>query len=264
MYFNERSLPSQGLNKRSLVECVVEMIAALQELSKLADELVLGSRDYVAATGLSEDYSTIASLKSEIDRDWWRVFRALENRSPFEDVPHAIPPGIDEEVDVFGEPAEGALWAHRNAALLLSFPWTDSFKNTDLPGVLREILDDRIVESGIQLRQISTVETVLCWREYIENYGVEEAASSLVFEDGIISVRMYLNDHEPPHVHIFLPDEPRKCRAKIRFDKAEFLKNTLPPSVASYVVELITRHKEGLERGWQRCRDGRRPLQLAD
>ena len=262
VYFNESSLPSQGLDRHSLVECVVCMIAALHEISKVADEFVVGSRDYVSAAGLSEGYETLASLKSEIDRDWWRVFRGFDNRSPFDEVPHAIAPGVNEEVEICGAVGEGALWAHRNAALLLSLPWAERFTKMGLSGILREIVDSEIVESEIQLRQVSTVETAIGWKEYIECYGAEETASSLVFEDERISVRMYLNDHEPPHVHIFLPSEPRKCRAKIRFDKAEFLKNTLPESLSSYIVELVVSHKDELERGWHRCRAGRKPLRL--
>lgn len=264
IFLNEASLPSRGLEKRELVGCVIRMIAALRVTSNLADELVFGAKESLATIALCQEHQTLASLTSEIDRDWWRVFRAIDNRSPLSEVPHSLAPDEDEEVAISGVVSEGALWAHCNATLVLSFPWNLLHREHQLPGVLRKLGVDGLAELGVVLRNISTIETVTAWKEFIENYGIEEAASSLIFEDEVLLLRMYLNDHEPPHVHVFLSSEPRKCRAKIRFDTSEFLKNSLSVGESSRVVELVQRHKAKLEAGWERCRAGRLPIRLDD
>ena len=262
IYLNEVSLPSQGLERRDLIKCVIRMIAALRAVSNIADELVFGAKESIANVGLCEEFQTLASLTAEIDRDWWRVFKSIESRSPLSEVPHSVRPDADEEVEISGAVSDGALWAHRNATLVLSFPWKELYARSELPGLFRKLETSGLSESQITLRQISTVASVAEWQELIENYGVEEAASSLVFEDQTVALRMYLNDHEPPHVHVFLLNEPRKCRAKIRFDKAEFLKNTLSAGTSSHVLGLVQRHKAELESGWERCRAGRLPIRL--
>ena len=259
---NESSLPSSGLPQAELNAAVIRMIAALRKISALADELVFGAQAPITDAPLCENYQTLASLTSEIDRDWWRLFKSIDSRSPLRATPHSIPPAEYEEVRVSGARSEGAEWARANSSLVLSFPWNGEFRQHTLQGVLHKLREDEVVEEDLTIRQVSTTESVEHWREFIENYGLREAASSLIYQDARVQLRMYLNDHAPPHVHVFVPSEARRCVAKIRIDNAEFLKSELSGEIAAYVVKLVAEHMQQLSRGWERCRAGQHPIQL--
>ena len=67
---------------------------------------------------------------------------------------------------------------------------------------------------------------------------------------GII-IRMYFDDHPPPHFHAVYGDS----EAQVGIDPITILESTLPRRAISMVVEWATLHQSELMANWQRLRE---------
>ena len=66
-----------------------------------------------------------------------------------------------------------------------------------------------------------------------------------------ILIRMFFNDHPPPHFHARYGD----FEATIDVETLSISEGHLPPRALSLVQEWAMIHKEELSANWQRCRD---------
>jgi hypothetical protein len=67
---------------------------------------------------------------------------------------------------------------------------------------------------------------------------------------GII-IRMYFDDHPPPHFHAIYGDS----EAQVGIDPIAILESNLPRRAISMVVEWATLHQNELMANWQRLRE---------
>lgn len=75
---------------------------------------------------------------------------------------------------------------------------------------------------------------------------------------GII-IRMYYNDHDPPHVDAVYGDE----EALIEVDTLAVVRGELPRRSLALVVEWAVLHRNELRRDWDLARSGRTPEPIA-
>jgi hypothetical protein len=69
-----------------------------------------------------------------------------------------------------------------------------------------------------------------------------------------IAVRMFFNDHDPPHFHV----RYQGFRARIRISDGEVIDGRLPRRVARLVREWTALRQDALSRNWHAARsDGR-------
>ena len=66
-----------------------------------------------------------------------------------------------------------------------------------------------------------------------------------------ISIRMYFDDHNPPHFHAEYGDSA----ALIDIHSLSVFDGRLPPRVTGLVIEWATLHQQELLADWQRARD---------
>ena len=71
-----------------------------------------------------------------------------------------------------------------------------------------------------------------------------------------ITIRMYYNDHQPPHFHA----EYGEHEAVYEIETLEVLRGELPRRAHALVVEWATLHRAELKANWDRARQ-QRPLQ---
>jgi hypothetical protein len=71
-----------------------------------------------------------------------------------------------------------------------------------------------------------------------------------------IAVRMFFNDHDPPHVHVHY----QGYRARVRISDGTVIDGRLPPTVARLMKEWTALRRDALERNWQAARSDR-PLE---
>lgn len=66
-----------------------------------------------------------------------------------------------------------------------------------------------------------------------------------------IVIRMFFNDHNPPHFHAFYGGN----EALIDINAASLFAGTLPPRALGLVIEWTSLHQQELLDDWQRARD---------
>jgi Domain of unknown function (DUF4160) len=65
-----------------------------------------------------------------------------------------------------------------------------------------------------------------------------------------ISVRMFFNDHDPPHCHV----RYQGFRARVLISSGEVIGGRLPPTVARLMKEWTALRRDALMRNWQAAR----------
>jgi hypothetical protein len=63
-----------------------------------------------------------------------------------------------------------------------------------------------------------------------------------------IVIRMYFDDHNPPHLHAFYGE----CEAQIGIEPIALLNGALPARAASMVFEWAALHQRELMQNWRR------------
>ena len=66
-----------------------------------------------------------------------------------------------------------------------------------------------------------------------------------------IVIRMYFDDHNPPHFHAFYAGN----EAQVGIDPIIFLEGKLPNRAASMVIEWAALHQRELKQDWDRLRN---------
>lgn len=74
-----------------------------------------------------------------------------------------------------------------------------------------------------------------------------------------IAVRMFFNDHDPPHFHV----RYQGFRARVLISNGEVIDGHLPPRVARLVQEWTHLRRDALLRNWDAARAERRLEYLA-
>jgi hypothetical protein len=66
-----------------------------------------------------------------------------------------------------------------------------------------------------------------------------------------ITVRMYFDDHEPAHFHVYYGE----AEAKVAVDSLELIDGQLPRRALALVLEWASNHRAELRENWRRARE---------
>src|SRR5450755_4625970 len=84
-----------------------------------------------------------------------------------------------------------------------SFAFPPNWGNSWVRAQYREMADDfNITSTDVQMPNLSNPGHVTTHRDLIDNYGRVTLPSSLVYEGDGFVIRMYVDDHNPPHFHV--------------------------------------------------------------
>lgn len=73
-----------------------------------------------------------------------------------------------------------------------------------------------------------------------------------------ITVRMYYNDHNPPHFHAYYGGDA----AAIELDGLQVIAGKLPHQAQNLVIAWANFHRFGLRKNWLRCQEHRPLIRL--
>ena len=263
-FLNERSYPIQG--DRAVVDRVVlTFLKALYRAKSHASDLSvrLASEAPLSSLILTDDSQTLASLTGVMDTEWWRFIRLLDQYSPFPAMPRSVSSGLHAVNDIT---SLAEVCAAENCAFVASFPSSARYCESRLTITLCDCVTGghgHGHERESYAMNVSEEGHADEWAEQIRYFGQSFAGSSAVFNNGHITLRMYFNDHDPPHVHVFSVRSGSLCIAKVRFDTSlpEVLEAATEfRSVRADVLELISRSRGPLMIGWALCREGKHPI----
>jgi len=264
VFLNERSYPIVA-EQRAVMLAVVSLLRGLLRAKELAGNIYLGCADSLPSIPLTNDFQTLASIVKD-DRELWRVVHNLEQRSPFGKVPQAIAPADNSHVDPASTKGDAALlWALWNEAFVASFPSEKEWTEPKIKFHRCECATSQHDSStAAEVRNIATAQHADTWGDVLSNFMFTSAASSEIYDNGTFSLRMFLNDHSPPHIHVYLGPYSSGCVATVRFDtEPEILEGKgLTGSTKADVFELLRARRAELMISWARCRSGNHPNEL--
>jgi hypothetical protein len=74
-----------------------------------------------------------------------------------------------------------------------------------------------------------------------------------------ILIRMYFNDHEPPHFHTVYAEH----KAKMTIDNFEMISGQLPKRAFELVCDWAELHQHELTHNWELCQNKSTPLAIS-
>jgi len=74
-----------------------------------------------------------------------------------------------------------------------------------------------------------------------------------------IVIRMFFNDHAPPHFHA----EYNAFKAVVRLETLELVEGRLPPRARALVLDWAAQHRAELMADWELCRAKQPPKPIA-
>lgn len=259
IFLNEASYPL-GVEDERAGEVILKLLQTLRDIKSLPRAFVLGSAVRLWDVPLTNAYRTLASFAGIVDKEWKRFVVGLDQHFPFAEVPMCMMPEQSEHVLEPRNDVCAALWAKANNSFLLSFPGMEKWQSHLALFSVCDCLDGLHQFRSIECRNLSGPEHVIHWRSALLDYGLVDAASSVIYETATLRLRMYLNDHDPPHLHVYLPGSQKRWVAKVRIDHVEVMEDRgLGGSVKREVLTVIANKQEELMRAWERCRGGHLP-----
>jgi hypothetical protein len=180
-----------------------------------------------------------AVLRGDLNKDEWRFLAGLDQASPWSAYPQAVAPGQFEEIIFQGQAAMGMLWATRNGSTIVSFAFPPNWADRIVQAELHQVDDTGVDFSSIEIAvpNLSGPEHVAAHRELIATYGRDLAKSSLIYEGDGFFVRIWFNDHPPPHFHVMPRRDTSDAAARYAIETLDLLSGQLSPPLRRKVEE---------------------------
>lgn len=265
IFLNDASYPLISADDPQIHSEIVLMLHTLREIKLLNRSVVFGAAMKLSDISVDNAYRTLASFANVVDVEWWRFIRGLDLHAPFSLVPRSLAPDYGKHATGTFAGAQAVLWALSNDSFLVSFSSSDDWRQPEVNFALCSCGDDNHRPMSVLCKNMSEPEHVRHWRSNILDFHMDQAASSTIYESNQFRLKMYLNDHEPPHVHVYLPGYSQKCVGKIRLDCVEVLEDDgLTGSLRRSLMPFISGRRDEFLRAWERCREGQLPNVIGD
>jgi hypothetical protein len=265
MFLNELSYePARGVPADQILPIVLSTVHAARTIKSLRSDVLLAGMPSIAKVSIGADEHSLATiLRGDIHKDTWRFLVGLQQSSPWDACPNSYWPHDMEEVRCNGRPGHGLLWAKKTDSFVLSVGFEPEWSQDQIAAEHDEIVGDNpCVTTAVIIRNVSNPTHVHGFTDLIINYGLVLSPSSLVKEADTFSVRMFFNDHDPPHFHVMFAEDPSKTMARVRIDNLDVLSGQMPANIRKGVFDWARENRAELQRDWERCRRGEHPVKL--
>jgi hypothetical protein len=265
IFLNELSLTAdRELEPQELLPHVLATLRAARETKRLR-------RDLIVVGGLAEvafgvGFHTLPSLLRGADyREEWQSLKGLEQSSPYSQDDWAAPSEF-EEVQFQGTCGVGLLRAMENKSAILSFAFREVWDNPNLQAVnLKMDETGSVVSRDIDVPNLATPEHVTAHERLIQELGTDPSSSSIIYESEDFVLRMYFNDHDPPHFHVMAQHDSSETLARFTINTLDQLTQSarLRPGLRRIVIDWAETRKDALMQCWRDCRQHHHPAKLA-
>lgn len=151
----------------------------------------------------------------------------------------------------------------KNNSAVFSFGYPPHWDRDSIEAHFVEIDNLEIMRPAqVSIANLSRPEHVRAHNEKIRDYGGDISPSSLVSDGNGFVVRMFFDDHPPPHFHVLLHRNTSQTQAKCTIERVDILAGWLPGTIRRRVREWAGEHRNELMVNWERCRMGNHPLFL--
>jgi hypothetical protein len=255
---DETIIPAQ------IVPVILSTLSAIRAALKIREDLTVVGNTPLSKITIGDGTHSLASLlRGDNYKDEWRFIRGLEQSSPGDDSWSFDKLDQLEVVTYEGTEASGMLWANRSRSLVLSLGFPPHWGCNEIAAQLEVMADScDITITNIRIPNISIPEHTNDHRELLANFGKDESASSIIYQGDEFVVRMYFNDHNPPHFHVFLPGDQATTLATVSIDTLDVLSGHTTGSMLRRIRDWALGLRGQLMDNWTRCRNGQHPVLL--
>jgi hypothetical protein len=267
IFLNELSFnPGNVMLPEEMLPHVLSTLAALRATRRIRSDLTVVGHVSLSNVLLGGGtHSLAAVLRGDTHKEEWRLLQSLDQVSPWNAYSDSIMPGDFQEVRFNGISATGMLWAKQNESTIVSFAFPPNWDSSFVDVQFHEMNETcNIVATNVQIPNLSKLEHVTAHRTLINDYGRTVSPSSLVYQGDGFVIRMYFNDHNPPHFHVMIRRDTSEAVARYDIRTLDRLSGNLPPALRKRVEEWAAARRADLMRNWIRCRARQHPISLQD
>ena len=242
---------------------VLSALTSVRRAKKIRRDLLVAGNAPISGIFFNGNCSLAEILRGENHVEEWRFLYSLDQSSPWDEYPGVKQPGEFQEVNFQGRVATGMLWAKQNDSIILSFAFPPNWADPHVRAEFREMDQMRNINSNeIDIPNISTQQHVEAHRILINDYGRSIATSSLIYEGNGFVIRMYSNDHNPPHFHVMGRGNTADTIARYAIETLDILSGEPSPALRARVLEWARNRRDDLMICWHRCQVGEHPYTL--
>ena len=262
LILNEISCRFDMIPAADRIDTVINTIKTIRAAKKIRADL-----DFITFQNLNQITFTVSGTCISLSAllggyehiEEWRFLKSVVQVSPFESFPPGLHPLETEEVSYGMERSVGLTWAWKNTAFALSFSCSPVWNVDEIDADLTVIIDHIERSEVVKIKNLFAVNNVPNWNHQILYFGADFSSSSLVYECNEFAARMYLRDHNPPHIHLYKNATSQEVIARFNVRHLEFLETKTYSIRANLLAWARPRQAQLLE-SWERCQRGELPL----
>lgn len=245
LFLNEKSLLINEMTPEGKLDVILQFIKTLREAKKRRADVELHNSSSLYTCDFGGDY-LCTILKGNRFDDHWRFVKTLAQRAPWDVGSLSISFLIN------GEESIGMALATQNQSATVSVPSEQTWIHNSIKGMIEGV--ETSISNLAVPNHVNELEALF------RDYGFDLSPSSVIFQNGALQVRMFLNDHNPPHIHAELTGS----KAKINIRTLDVMEGRLSASVTNELVNWTRQNREVLLQNWERCRAGIHPISVGN
>lgn len=258
IFLNELSISFQNSNKEKIRESILKTISALKEINAINPEVSLNSEPSIPKILITNKGDSFTSILSK-HKDHYLFLLRMEDKAPT-----SSPEYPSEEIRHNNRSTRGLTAAYLEKSLTASFCLENNWDLHTINAIRFWIAEGSGTEQSepIEIANISTTDHIEKWKDKISYLGHSESHSFIIHTNDAFIMKMYANDHNPPHIHILRSGTPQIPLSRIKIETIEAMDNPLPKKIKPEVLGLIKKHQKLLLSNWSRCREGKHPIKI--
>ncbi len=265
LFLNELSFAFDGVMPTAeILQRVLSTLATIRAAKKIRNDIAIVGQARLAEIVFDNGTHSLASvLRGDTHREEWRFLRGLDQASPWETYSGHILADESQDLVYQGRIAVGMAWANRTGSPVVSFAFSPDWARDSVHGEFREMDETgNVISLNVSIPNLSNPEHAAVHRQIIKSYGGSVSSSSLVYEGVGFVIRMFFDDHDPPHFHVLLRKNASETLAKYAIETLDLMSGSLSATLRRTVEQWARERKDALRENWSRCRGGEHPLSL--
>ncbi len=265
VFLNELSYACEGLSADQIRPHVLSCLATLRELKRLRRDVSVAGRPAIHSIVFGGGTHALGAVLNGTEyKEEWTQLKTWAQSSAEPDHINDVLIRAAATLMVNGQESVGVLCAFLKRSLCVSIGYSPTWTESEVRGILTPVVGEEPNDmERVAVRNLSCLEHIGLHREFILNAGLAISPSSLVFEGQGFVIRMYFDDHDPPHIHVLERRDSQQSMAKMAIESRDTLEGKFPSGLERSVRIWTTDHENELLDNWQRVREGIHPCQIA-
>lgn len=262
VFLNELSYACDGLSTEEIRPHVLTCLTILRELRRLRGDVAVAGEPAIHRIAFGGGIHTLGAVLNgnEYKEEWIQLKTWAQSSAESDRINHVRIKG-SATLTVDGQESIGVLCAFLKNSLCVSIASSPAWTESEVRGTLAPAGGED-ANQAVTVCNLSSPEHIGLHREFILNAGLAISPSSLVYEGYGFVIRMYFDDHDPPHIHVLERRDSAQSMAKIAIASRDTLEGRFPSGLERTVKLWTIKHETELLDNWHRLRQRAHPLQI--